>query len=332
MANGDKGKCWVGFDLGGTKMMAVVFDEDFKILARDRKKTKGHEGVQAGMARIVELVHEALDQAGMKPEQVKGIGVGSPGPLDLNRGVILDTPNLGWKEAPLKKTLESAFDCPASVINDVDAGVYGEYRFGAAKGARCVVGIFPGTGIGGGCVYEGTLIRGKVLSAFEIGHIPVMPDGPLCGCGNHGCLEAVASRLAIASAAAVAAFRGDAPHLMEEAGTDLREIRSSMLAHAIEEGDDAIKKIVVDAARWIGRGLATAVNLMAPDVVVLGGGLVEAMPKLFEKEVSRGLEDGVMAPFRGQYKVTIAELGDDAAATGAAAWARDVQQAGKGSK
>ncbi|MCE9615565.1 MAG: ROK family protein [Lentisphaerae bacterium] len=330
MADDTKRKYWVGFDLGGTKMMSIVFDNDLHILARDRKKTKGHEGVQAGMSRICDLIRETLQQAGIKSDELQGIGVGSPGPLDLNRGVILDTPNLGWKEAPLRKTLENAFGCPAAVINDVDAGVYGEYRAGGAKGARCVVGIFPGTGIGGGCVYDGQLIRGKTLSAFEIGHIPLMPDGPLCGCGNRGCLEAIASRLAISAAAAAAAYRGDAPHLMEEAGTDLREIRSGMLARAIEEGDDAIKRIVADAARWIGRGLACAVNLMAPDVVLLGGGLVEAMPKLFEKEVSRGLEDGVMAPFRGQYDLRLAKLGDDAGATGAAAWAQDSCKGEKG--
>lgn len=323
MANGDKRKYWVGFDLGGTKMMAVVYDAAFKVLARERKKTKGHEGVQAGMERIANLIHETLEQAGVSPDELRGIGVGSPGPLDLNRGVILDTPNLGWKDAPLRKSLEQAFNCPAVVINDVDAGVYGEYRHGAAKGARCVVGIFPGTGIGGGCVYEGNLIRGKLYSAFEIGHVQVMPDGPRCGCGNRGCLEAVASRLVIASAAAAAAHRGEAPHLMKETGTDLKDIRSGTLALSIDQGDTAIKEIVSDAARWIGRGLAAAVNLMAPDVVLLGGGLVEAMPKLFEREVEKGLADAVMAPFRDQYKLVLATLGDDAVATGAAAWARD---------
>lgn len=321
MAN-DKRKYWVGFDLGGTKMMAVVFDDAMKVLARERKKTKGHEGVDAGMARIVDLVRESLAVAKISPDELCGIGVGSPGPLDLNRGVILDTPNLGWKDAPLRKTLEQALGCPASVINDVDAGVFGEYVHGAGKGARCLVGVFPGTGIGGGCVYDGQLIRGKVLSAFEIGHIQMIPDGPRCGCGKRGCLEAVASRLAISAAAAAAAFRGEAPHLLEEAGTDLREIRSGMLARAIENGDNVIREIVADAARWLGRGLATAVNLMAPDVVVLGGGMVEAMPKLFEKEVSKGLEEAVMAPFRGTYTLALAKLGDDATATGAAAWAR----------
>jgi glucokinase len=185
-----------------------------------------------------------------------------------------------------------------------------------------VVGIFPGTGIGGGCVYDGQLIRGKACSAFEIGHLQVLPNGPRCGCGNRGCLETVASRLAIAAAAAQAACRGEAPHLLALAGTDLMDIRSGVLAKAIAAGDDAVRDIVASAARWIGRGLAAAVNLMAPDAVVLGGGLVEAMPKLFEKEVARGLEAAVMAPFRGQYRLAVAQLGDDANATGAAAWAQ----------
>ncbi len=321
MANGKRNH-WVGFDLGGTKMMAAVFDEKFTILARERKKTKGHEGVASGMARLADLIREALIKANVPVDALAGIGIGSPGPLDLNRGVILDTPNLGWQDAPLKKSLEQAFGCPAVVLNDVDAGVYGEYRHGAGKGARCLVGVFPGTGIGGGCVYDGQLIRGKTLSAFEIGHIPLMPEGPRCGCGRRGCLEALASRLSISAAAAAAAFRGEAPHLLEEAGTDLRNIRSGQLARAIEQGDDAIRAIVCEAARWLGRGLAVAVNLMAPDRIVLGGGMVEAMPRLFEKEVAKGLAEAVMPPFLESYSISVARLGDDAAAIGAAAWAR----------
>jgi len=327
MANGKK--YWVGFDLGGTKMMAAVFDAEFKLLAKDRKKTKGHEGAAAGLERIINLIKSVLEQAQVKESELAGIGVGSPGPLDLNRGLIVDTPNLGWKDVPLRKELENAFGCPTAVLNDVDAGVYGEYRFGAARGARCVVGIFPGTGIGGGCVYEGQLIRGKVYSAFEIGHVQVLPDGPLCGCGNRGCVESLANRLAIAGAAAQAAYRGEAPHLLALAGTDIEKIRSGMLAKAIEEGDDSIREIVAQAARWIGRGLAVAVNLMAPDVLVLGGGLVEAMPKLFEKEVGKGVEAGIMPPFRGQYQLAIAKLGDDANATGAAAWVEHVVKEAK---
>ena len=318
-ANGNA--CWVGFDLGGTKMQAVVYDSIFKPLARKRRRTKGQKGAVVGLERMVAMIHAALDGAGVTAKQLFGIGVGCPGPLDLDRGVVLEMPNLGWKDTPVKEVLEQAFPCPAVIANDVDAGVYGEYRAGAAKNARCVVGVFPGTGIGGGCVYEGQIFRGERGSCLEIGHIPVLKDGPRCGCGQAGCLEAVAGRLAISAAAAAAAYRGSAPRLLEMSGTDLAQIRSSTLASAIDAGDRAIEQIVRDAAQQIGWAMAGVINLLAPNVLLLGGGLVEAMPRLFREEVTKAAKARAMPSFRDSFEVAVAELGDDATALGAAAWA-----------
>ncbi len=314
-------ECWVGFDLGGTKMLAAVFDGNFRPIGRKRRKTRGQEGMKAGLDRLIGTIEDALADAGIQPNEVAGIGVGCPGPLDLDRGVVLETPNLGWTNAPVRRTLEKAFGCATVIANDVDAGVFGEYRFGAARGARCVVGVFPGTGIGGGCVYEGTLLRGRTGSCMEIGHIPVVPDGALCGCGRYGCLETVASRLAIAAAAAAAAHRGEAPHLAEIAGTDVANIRSAAISQAIEAGDQVVEQIVRKAARHIGWTMAGVVNLLAPDVVLLGGGLVEEMPELFRDEIKGQLKAQVMPALRKTFKMAVAELGDNASVTGAAAWA-----------
>ncbi len=316
-----KNKCWVGFDLGGTKMLAAVFDSDFKRLAVARKKTKAREGGSSGVKRILDLVHEALAEAKIGVEQVGGIGVGVPGPLDLKKGVILELVNLGWTDVPLRKKLEEEFKAPAILANDVDVGTYGEYRFGAGKGARCVLGVFPGTGIGGACIYEGKILRGANRSCLELGHVKVAPYGPRCGCGRRGCLETVASRLAISAQAAIAVFRGQAPHLGEIAGTDIAQIRSGALAEAIKQGDKIIEDILREAAAWLGSGIASAVNLLAPDVIVLGGGLVEAFPDLYRKECARAIEAEVMASFRDTYKIAVAELGDFAGVTGAAALA-----------
>ena len=153
--------CWVGFDLGGTKMLAVVYDSQFQPLGKSRKKTKGHEGKEAGLKRINAVIQEALEDAGVAPNQIRGLGIGCPGPLDIEKKTIRIAPNLGWENAGVGKSIEDEFGFPVTVANDVDAGVFGEYEFGAGKGCRCVVGIFPGTGIGGGCVYEGKLIRGR---------------------------------------------------------------------------------------------------------------------------------------------------------------------------
>jgi glucokinase len=312
---------WLGFDLGGTKMMAVVFDGDFEVAASVKSKTKGAEGTGEVLARIQSTISDALQEAGILPTDIGGIGVGCPGPLDLDRGVILHAPNLSWHNVPLKATLEKRFKCPTVIANDVDAGTYGEFRFGAGRGARCVLGIFPGTGIGGACVYEGRIIRGRTGSCMEIGHVLVQAEGRLCGCGHRGCLESVASRLAISADAAAAVYRGEAPALQRLAGTDLAEIKSGTLAKAIKAGDSAVEGIVRGAARHIGLAVANAVNLLAPDVVVFGGGLVEAMPEIVVGEARKAICAQAMSAFTKDLKIVAAELGDNATAMGAAALA-----------
>jgi glucokinase len=316
----DKGT-WIGFDLGGTKMMSLVFNKDFKIIGRERKKTKSIEGSPLSAEKIVKTIVSSLEIAKIT-EKPTGIGIGVPGILDLSAGMILEAPNLGWKKMPLKEMLEKEFGCPVAVVNDVDAGVYGEYSFGAAQNVRCGLGIFPGTGIGGGCVYEGNIFTGKNTSCMEIGHIPVDPDGIQCGCGRKGCLETVASRLAISAAAAMAVYRGEAPALQKIAGADLLNIRSGSLAQAINSGDKVIETIVRDAARKLGLAVGGLVNLLAPDIVVLGGGLVEAMPELYLTEVKAAVKTTIMPSMEKLFKLAIAKLGDDATATGAAAWAK----------
>jgi len=314
---------WVGFDLGGTKMLSVVYDSKFKPLGRARKKTKGNEGKKAGLERIASVIRETLEDADLEPAQLSGIGIGCPGPLDLKKGVIHQAPNLGWENVPVKATLESEFGCPAIVGNDVDVGVYGEYCFGAGRAANCVVGIFPGTGIGGGCVYQGNLIQGKNCTAMEVGHIQIMEGGPLDGAGNQGTLEACCSRLAISSAAAAAAYRGHAPHLLKEAGTDISDIRSGALAKSVKH-DPAVRQILESAIRNLATGVVTMVHLMAPDKIVLGGGLVEAMPEFFVENTASLVRQRVLPAYRDVFEVVPAELGDDAAVMGAAAWAREV--------
>lgn len=323
MAKPKAKRYWVGFDLGGTKMLAGLYNDQGRLLATSRKKTRASDGVKAGVERLVQTIQEVLEKGGVTADQLGGIGVGSPGPLDLDRGILLETPNLGWKRVPLKAMLERTFGCPAVIGNDVDVGTYGEYRHGAAQGARCVVGVFPGTGIGGACIYEGRIVRGRAHSCMEIGHMKMEDGGRRCGCGGQGCLETVASRLAIAADAAMAVSRGEAPKLAAKAGASLPDIRSGALAEAIKEGDTAIDEIVRRAARYLGLAVANAINLLAPDVVVLGGGLVEAMPALYRDEVGRAAQAAVMPSFRHQYKLRLATLGDLAGIAGAAALARD---------
>jgi glucokinase len=318
----DQKPYWIGFDLGGTKMMSVVYDNHFRPRGRCRRKTKGFEGMQTGLARINSVIAESIADAGITADQVNGLGIGCPGPLDFKKGMIREAPNLGWVKVPIRESIESEFGFRVEIANDVDAGVFGEYRFGAGRRARCVVGIFPGTGIGGGCVYEGKLLRGLNSSCMEIGHIPLLPGGPIDGAGNPGSLESVASRLAIAGMAAQAAYRGAAPSLMNSSGTDLANIRSNALADAVAADEKVIKAIILDACYYLAMAVTTVVHLLAPDVVVFGGGLIEAMPDLMLKEIEKITKRRVLPSMRNEFSIVAAKLADQATVMGAAALAQ----------
>ena len=322
MSEGSVKDHWIGFDLGGTKMLAQVYDADLEPLGRERKRTKASAGIDSGLDRIVESIRDALADAGVDSDQLAGIGIGCPGPVDMDRGLLLEPPNLGWSRVPIGERLTAEFGVPVRVLNDVDAGLYAEYRYGAAQDTRCCVGVFPGTGIGGGCIYKGEILHGSRCTCMEIGHIQVMPEGPLCGCGRRGCLEAVASRLAIAANAAKAAYRGEAAHLNEAAGTDISSIRSGVLSAAIDADDKTVRDIVREAARHIGIAVAGVIHILSPDVIVLGGGLVEAMPDLFIEQVTRSARKRVMSAFKDSFEVVNSQLEDDAVTKGAAAWAQ----------
>jgi len=320
-------KYWVGFDLGGTKMLANVYDSSFQTLSRVKEKTPVNDGPKEVQLKIRETIRKALKAAEIPMRSLTGIGIGCPGVLALDKGLILEAPNLGWKRVPLQALLKEWFHCSVVLANDVDAGTYGEYRFGAGKQARTLLGVFPGTGIGGGCVYAGKLLRGKVGSAMEIGHMPIRENGRLCGCGKRGCLEAQAGRLGISAEVAQAAFRGEAPYLAANGGTDIKKLKSKLLARSIQAGDTVVERIVRDGMRLMGHGIGGVVNLLAPDVIVLGGGLVEAMPKLAVEEVRTGITETAMASFAKSLKVCSAKLGDDATTMGAAALVSEGGQA-----
>jgi glucokinase len=315
-------KVWIGFDLGGTKMLTVAYDQQWGELGRRRRKTRGRDGSDSGVERIGSTIDRLLDESNIGRDALAGIGIGCPGPIDLERGRILTTPNLGWDDVEVANYLRKRFDCPVLVVNDVDAGIYGEYRFGSAKGSRCAVGIFPGTGVGGGCVYEGRILHGAGISCMEVGHTRISSSSRAGGYDLPGTVEAEASRLTIAAEAAKAAMRGDAPHLAKKVGTDLADIRSGAIADAIENGDKSIKALVEEASESIGLAVVNLVHILCPDKVVLGGGLVEAMEDLIVGTVRKTARQYVMSVYKDRFEVVAAKLGDDAGVLGAAACAR----------
>ncbi len=319
---------WIGFDLGGTKMLAAVYTNDFQEIGRKKRRTKGVEGVSACLDRIYATIKDAIRAAKVSAADIAGIGIGCPGPVDPSTGMVLSLTNLGWKDVPLTTLVGKKFGCPTLIANDVDFGTFGEYTFGAGRKTQALLGLFPGTGIGGGFVHQGKIFTGRTVSCLEVGHICVQPDGALCGCGRRGCLETIAGRLAIASAAAAAVYRGEAPALQAIAGTDIAAIRSSSLAQSIDKGDRAVQAIVEHAARYLGAGIGSLVNILAPDRVVLGGGMIESLSHIMLKPIRKQAAASVMPVFQGHFEIVTAELGDDAVLKGAAAWARQAVTGG----
>ncbi len=316
-------KFWIGFDLGGTKMLACVLNEKFKIVATAKKSTNGTDGAVKGLKRVIGAIKEAIESAGYDKRGLQGIGIGCPGLVNPAKGVLLDAPNLGWRHVNLRRALHDAFGCPVAVLNDVDAGTYGEFVLGAGRGARSLLGVFPGTGLGSGFVYNGQLVRGKSISCMELGNIYL--PGTSVGSSLFGAvtLEDLTSRLALAAAGSVACFRGQAPDLAQQTAGNLREMRSKVLASSYRAGDEATIIALRNSIRFLGMGVAIVVNLLAPDHIVLGGGLTEELRSLYLNLLQEEVERYTMPDLVHGLKFTFAKLGSNAVATGAAAYLRD---------
>jgi glucokinase len=313
---------WIGFDLGGTKMMASVLDASYAVLGSARKSTNGSDGAAKGRAKIVKAIHEAIEEAGVDPQGIQGIGIGCPGLVNPDKGILVFAPNLGWTNMALRKLLQNQFKCPIAVLNDVDAGTYGEYVLGAGKGARSLLGVFPGTGVGAGFVYNGQLVMGRAISAMELGNI--LFPGTHIGSPVFGTvtLEDLTSRLALASQAGLACYRGQLPELDKKTQGALRSIRSKALANAFRSGDDAAMIMFRNSIRYLGMGVATVVNLLAPDRITLGGGLVEELPGLYLNLLKEEVEHYAIPELARGIKYSLAKLGGQAVAAGAVAWLR----------
>lgn len=314
-----RGSFWVGFDLGGTKMMACVLDADYNVLGTARKSTQGG-GTDKGLRRVTGTIREAMEKARVIPGRIRGIGIACPGTVDAEKGVLINAPNLGWKRAPVGETLRKAFRCPVAVLNDVDAGTYGEYVMGAAHGARSVLGVFPGTGLGAGFVYDGQLVQGHAVSCMELGMIRLPGTHLSSTVPGTVLLEDLTSRLGIAAAASVECFRGKTPVLEREAHARLRELKSKALSLSLKAEEEATEGIFENSLRFLGMGVAIVLNLLAPDHVTLGGGLVEELPKFYLKRLRHEVQRfAVPEIFRG-VNFSIAKLGANAVAIGAVAW------------
>jgi len=308
----------IGFDLGGTKMIAGVIDSENKIIAREKKKSGSQQGPDEVLKRIMETIKGVIKKAGLNPEQISSLGIAVPGVIDLKAGVVKQAPNLGMRDFPLTEPLEREFPFPVILENDVNAGVYGEFIAGAAKGYDHVLGVFPGTGIGGGLILGGHLYRGATGSAGEFGHMIIQNKGPLCGCGQEGCVEALASRTAMAKDAAALSASGKLPPKLSKYGSEIKSFKSSFFKEAWDMKNPEVNHIIERSAYYLGVAIANTVNLLNPELILLGGGVMEKLGEPYLKMIEKQTREHAMAYPASKLEFVLAQLGDDAVLFGAA--------------
>ena len=303
-----------GIDIGGTNITGALVDDTHAVVDDDKVRTPtgGPEDV---VKAIAELVGE-LDG------DVSAIGVGAPGPI--NDGVVQTAPNLeGWPDpVPLARMLAEAVDRPVVVGNDANVGTVGEWVAGAARGSRFVLGVWAGTGVGGGLVLDGQPYDGAFGGAGEFGHMIVRAGGALCGCGSRGCVEAYAGRASMEHMVDVAIETGEEtklPDIMKDRGKS--RLTSSVWAKALKKDDPLATRLIDGAVEAIGIGLGSAVNLLDLDCVVIGGGLAEKLGQDFADRIHEAAKPWMLVPEQ-DLRVVVAELGDDSGVVGAAELAR----------
>jgi glucokinase len=322
MAATSKSDYVVGVDLGGTKILAGVFDGATRCVSRSKMTTKAERGAAGVIGRIVRCVQDAVDECDLTLKQVKAVGIGSPGSVDSEAGRVVFAGNLGWNNIPLRKELERRLGLPVVIENDCNICIIGVHQEEFAAKPRNMVGLFVGTGIGGGLILNGKLFSGAAGMAGELGHMVIDVNGPKCTCGNRGCVEALSSRTAIFRRIQDEVKRGDKTILTEMLGDALEGLRSGDLRKALKRGDKMVTNVIEDAAHYIGVAVGNLVNIFNPELVVVGGGVMEQMAEAMMPIITETAMEGAFNGTTRGLRILPSKLGDDAGITGAAVLAR----------
>ncbi|PJI08806.1 MULTISPECIES: ROK family protein [Clostridium] len=305
----------VGVDLGGTKISCAISDLDGKIINQYTLPTLSQEGEAAVLTRIIESISKVIGDSKVNKDEIKAIGIGSPGPLDSKKGMIISTPNLPFKNFKLVEPIKNKFGIETYLDNDANVAAIGEFMFGAGKGTENMVFVTVSTGVGGGAIINGKIYRGNTNNALEIGHTTLVEDGPRCNCGNYGCTEALASGTAIAKRAKEALETG--------AETSLRNyenVTSYEVFQEAKKGDKVASDILDKCLNYLGICVANIVATLDPEMVVIGGGVSKGGNIVFEK-VREVVNTRCFDSMAASCKIVPAGLGTDAGVIGAVALA-----------
>ena len=297
-------------DVGGTKVLGVIFDENREIVYRLKKRSKGKGNSAQNVEEvIISVVEEMIEESGIDRSRIHAIASCAPGVIDQDRGIVLFTPNLPWRDYDIRSAMEKRFGVPFYIGNDVNLGVLGEYKFGAGRGYRNIVGFFVGTGMGGGLILNGELYTGNRFKAAEYGHMILDPEGPLCNCGQRGCLEAFSSKQGMSAYVRQQVSRGRQSMLAEHVTEGV--FRSKHLKKALAAGDPVAVEAVDRACHYLAVATGNMINTFSPDLVIYGGGIIESMGDLFLEKILSEVDRYCMPSIRATVDIKNAALGDD---------------------
>ncbi|AKA70369.1 ROK family protein [Clostridium scatologenes] len=310
-----KNKYVIGIDLGGTKISGAIADLKGDIVSKYIIPTNSNEGEKVVLDRITIVIEKVIEESKIDKNQILAVGIGSPGPLDAKKGIILTTPNLPFKNFNIVEPLKNKFNIPVYLDNDANAAAIGEYVFGAGQGTNNMVFITVSTGIGGGAILNGKIYRGNTCNALEIGHTTIEKDGPKCNCGNYGCAEALASGTAIGRSAKEAVERGEKTSL-----SSYEKITAYEVFKEAEKGDAVAQKVLDKALNYLGICVANIIASFDPEMVIIGGGVSKGGNIVFQK-VKEVVDKRCFKAMSESTKIVPAALGTDAGVIGAVALA-----------
>ena len=298
-------------DVGGTKVLGAIFNEKDEIIFRLKKRSKSEGDNSADVEKvIISVVEEMIEESGISRKKLNAIASCAPGVIDQDKGIVLFTPNLPWRNYDIAGAMKKKFGVPFYVGNDVNLGVLGEYKFGAARGYKNVVGIFPGTGMGGGLILDGKLFTGNKFMGAEFGHMILEPEGPVCGCGQRGCLEIFSSKKGMSEYIRQQVSRGR-DCMLAEYVQDGGIFRSKQLKKALAQKDKVAMEAVDRACHYLAIATGNMINTISPDLVIYGGGIMEALGELFLEKILAEVDRYCMTTIRPHVDFRVASLGDD---------------------
>ena len=301
--------------MGGTKVLACAINSKDGILARVKEPTDPESTPKEFIHNLALIVKKTISKSKLKDEQIAAVCLGIPGLVDPFTGIVGLAPNIGLKDVNIKKMLEAELSFPILIENDVNVGALGIKNFGVGKKSKNLLAVFVGTGIGGGIIIDGKLYRGSDFAAGEIGHMLVDKNGPVCGCGRKGCFEALASRTAIVNNI-ISDIKSGKKSLLKDKVDSGERIKSKSLAYAVAEGDKVVCKRIKEGCIIIGEVLASLVNFMNFDTIVLGGGMIDAIDDFMVPVIKKSFKSHALDVSSKSLKILVTHLGDDAALYG----------------